>query len=34
MMAEQDEDEYPHVNVDETDEEVQDTCPVLDNDFT
>jgi hypothetical protein len=31
-MVEEDEDESPHVNVDETDEEVQDTCPALDDD--
>jgi hypothetical protein len=30
-MVEEDEDESPHVNVDETDEEVQDTCPALDD---
>jgi hypothetical protein len=32
-MVEEDEDESPHVNVDETDEEAQDTCPALDNDL-
>jgi hypothetical protein len=32
-MVEEDEDESPHVNVDETDEEVQDTCPALDDDL-
>jgi hypothetical protein len=32
-MVEEDEDESPHVNADETDEEVQDTCPALDNDL-
>jgi hypothetical protein len=30
-MVEEDEDESPHVNADETDEEVQDTCPALDD---
>jgi hypothetical protein len=30
-MVEDDGDEYPYVNVDETDEEAQDTCPTLDN---
>jgi hypothetical protein len=30
-MVEEDEDESPHVNVDETDEEVQDTCLALDD---
>jgi hypothetical protein len=33
MMAEEDEDESPHVNTDETDKEAQDTCPALDNDL-
>jgi hypothetical protein len=33
-MAEENKDESPHVNVDNTDEEVQDTCPALDNDLT
>jgi hypothetical protein len=33
-MAEEDEDESPHVNMDETDEEVQDTSPAFDDDFT
>jgi hypothetical protein len=33
MMVEEDEDESPHVNVDETDEEAQDTCLALDDDF-
>jgi hypothetical protein len=33
MMVEEDEDESPHVNVDETDEEVQDTCTALDDDL-
>jgi hypothetical protein len=32
-MAEEDEDESPHVNVDETDEEAQDTGPAFDNDL-
>jgi hypothetical protein len=32
-MVEEDEDESPHVNVDETDEEAQDTCLALDNDL-
>jgi hypothetical protein len=32
-MAEEDEDESPHVNMDETDEEVQDSCPAFDNDL-
>jgi hypothetical protein len=32
-MVEEDEDESPHVNVDETDEEAQDTCPALDDDL-
>jgi hypothetical protein len=32
-MVEEDEDESPHVNTDETDEEVQDTCPALDDDL-
>jgi hypothetical protein len=30
-MVEDDEDESPHVNTDETDEEVQDTCLALDD---
>jgi predicted aspartyl protease len=30
-MVEEDEDESPHVNMDETDEEAQDTCPTFDN---
>jgi hypothetical protein len=30
-MVEEDENESPHVNADETDEEVQDTCPALDD---
>jgi hypothetical protein len=33
MMADEDEDESPHVNMDETDEEAQDTGPALDNDL-
>jgi predicted aspartyl protease len=33
MMAEEDEDESPHVNMDETDEEAQDTGPALDDDL-
>jgi hypothetical protein len=32
-MVEEDEDEPPHVNADETDEEVQDTGPALDDDL-
>jgi hypothetical protein len=32
-MVEEDEDESPHVNTDETDEEVQDTCPAFDDDL-
>jgi hypothetical protein len=32
-MVEEDEDESPHVNADETDEEVQDTGPALDDDL-
>jgi hypothetical protein len=32
-MVEEEEDESPQVNTDETDEEVQDTCPALDNDL-
>jgi hypothetical protein len=32
-MVEEDEDESPHVDVDETDEEAQDTGPALDNDL-
>jgi hypothetical protein len=30
-MVEEDEDESPHVNMDKTDEEVQDTCLAFDN---
>jgi hypothetical protein len=33
MMIEEDEDESPQVNIDETDEEVQDTCPTFDDDL-
>jgi hypothetical protein len=33
MMVEEDEDESPHVDTDETDEEVQDTCLALDDDL-
>jgi hypothetical protein len=33
MMAEEDKDESPHVNMDETDEEAQGTCLPLDNDL-
>jgi hypothetical protein len=33
MMAEEDEDESPHMDTDETDEEVQDTCPAFDDDL-
>jgi hypothetical protein len=32
-MAAEDEDESPHVNTEETDEEVQDLCPAFDNDL-
>jgi hypothetical protein len=32
-MAEEDEDESPHVNMDEPDEEAQDTSPAFDNDL-
>jgi hypothetical protein len=32
-MAEEDEDESPHMDMDETDEETQDTGPALDNDL-
>jgi hypothetical protein len=32
-MVEEDEDESPHVNMDETDEEVQETGPTFDNDL-
>jgi hypothetical protein len=32
-MVEEDKDESPHVNADETDEEAQDTCPALDDNF-
>jgi hypothetical protein len=33
MMVEEDEDKSPHVNMDETDKEVQDTCPAFDDDL-
>jgi hypothetical protein len=33
MMVEEDEDEFPHVNMDENDEEVQDTCLAFDDDL-
>jgi hypothetical protein len=33
MIAEEDEDESPHVNVDESDEEAQDICLAFDNDL-
>jgi hypothetical protein len=33
MMVEEDEDESPHVNMDETDEETQDTCLAFDDDL-
>jgi hypothetical protein len=32
-MAEEDEDESPHMDTDETDEEAQDTGPALDDDL-
>jgi hypothetical protein len=32
-MAEEDEDESPHVNTEETDEEAQDMCPAFDDDL-
>jgi hypothetical protein len=32
-MAEEDEDESPHMDTDETDEEVQDTGPAFDDDL-
>jgi hypothetical protein len=32
-MVKEDKDESPHVNMDETDEEAQDTCPALDDDL-
>jgi hypothetical protein len=32
-MAEEDEDESPHENMEETDEEAQDTCPAFDDDL-
>jgi hypothetical protein len=31
LVEEVDEDEFPHMNTDETDEGVQDTCPAFDN---
>jgi hypothetical protein len=33
MMVEEDEDKFPHVNMDEANEEAQDTCPAFDNDL-
>jgi hypothetical protein len=33
MLAEEDEDESPHMDTDETDEEVQDTGPAFDDDL-
>jgi hypothetical protein len=33
MMAEEDKDESSHVNMDQTNKEVQDTCPAFDNDL-
>jgi hypothetical protein len=33
IIEEGDEDESPHMNMDETDEEVQDTCPAFDDDL-
>jgi hypothetical protein len=33
MMAEEDEDESPHMDMDETDEEVQDIGPAFDDDL-
>jgi hypothetical protein len=33
MVEEVDEDESPHLNTDETDEGVQDTCPTFDDDL-
>jgi hypothetical protein len=32
-MAEEDEDKSPHMDTDETDKEVQDTCPAFDDDL-
>jgi hypothetical protein len=32
-MAEEDKDESPHVNIEETDKEVQDLCLAFDNDL-
>jgi hypothetical protein len=34
MMVEEDKDESPYMNMDKTDEEVQDTGPAFDDDFT
>jgi hypothetical protein len=33
IVEEVDEDESPHMNMDETDEEAQDTCPAFDDDL-
>jgi hypothetical protein len=33
MMAEEDKDESPHMDMYETDEEAQDTCPAFDDDL-
>jgi hypothetical protein len=33
IIEEVDEDESPHMNMDETDEEAQDTCPAFDDDL-
>jgi predicted aspartyl protease len=33
MMVKEDEDEFPQVNMDETDEEAWDTCPAFDDDL-
>jgi hypothetical protein len=33
MMVEEDEDESPHMNMDETDQEAQHTGPAFDNDL-
>jgi hypothetical protein len=33
IVKEVDEDEFPHMNTDETDEEAQDTCPAFDDDL-
>jgi hypothetical protein len=32
-MVEEDKNESPHMDTDETDEEVQDTCPAFDDDL-